>query len=87
MVLKKKRKGPGKPICNTNRSGSGGPVSPPSIGRNIKSPGSVSTPRSGQQVWANQQGNGSSSGGGSIGWANPVKRLRTDSGKRRPSIM
>lgn len=91
VVCKKKRKDREKPTVNT-RSGSAGPVSPSSMGRSIRSPGSVSTPReakSGQQVWSNQsaqQGNGSSSGG-TIGWANPVKRLRTDSGKRRPSIM
>lgn len=39
-----------------------------------------------QQAWHNpspQQANGG--GGGSVGWANPVKRMRTDAGKRRPS--
>ncbi|KAK9757914.1 hypothetical protein RND81_01G194500 [Saponaria officinalis] len=89
VICKKKRKDREKPTVNT-RSGSAGPVSPPSMSRSIKSPGSASTPRSGQQMWSNQsgqQGNGSSSGGGTFGWANPVKRLRTDAGKRRPSIM
>ncbi|KAL9228908.1 hypothetical protein vseg_004438 [Gypsophila vaccaria] len=88
VVCKRKRKEREKPTVNT-RSGSAGPVSPPSMSRSIKSPGSASTPRSGQQVWSNQsgqQGNGSSSGG-TFGWANPVKKLRTDAGKRRPSIM
>ncbi|KAL2892154.1 ATP-dependent helicase BRM [Bienertia sinuspersici] len=93
VVCKKKRKDREKP---STRSGSTGPVSPPSMGRSIRSPGSVSTPRetrtvAQQQVWSNQSGqqvNGSgSSGGPPIGWANPVKRLRTDAGKRRPSIM
>ncbi|XP_074272874.1 ATP-dependent helicase BRM [Silene latifolia] len=90
VVCKKKRKDREKPTVNTRSgSGSAGPVSPPSMGRSIRSPGSVSTPRSGQQVWSNQpaqQGNGSSSGG-TMGWANPVKRLRTDAGKRRSSFM
>ncbi|CAH9108266.1 unnamed protein product [Cuscuta epithymum] len=47
-----------------------------------------------QQGWSNHQppqltrGGGSGSGGGgnnSVAWANPVKRMRTDSGRRRPS--
>ncbi|KAH0890044.1 hypothetical protein HID58_052473 [Brassica napus] len=40
-----------------------------------------------QQRWPNQgtHPNNSGAAGDSVGWANPVKRLRTDSGKRRPS--
>lgn len=97
VVCKKKRKDREKPAAVNTRSGSTGPVSPPSMGRSIRSPGSVSTPRESrvgaqQQMWSNQSGqqvNGSGSSGGAIpmGWANPVKRLRTDAGKRRPSIM
>uniref|UniRef100_A0A803KZC0 ATP-dependent helicase BRM n=1 Tax=Chenopodium quinoa TaxID=63459 RepID=A0A803KZC0_CHEQI len=96
VVCKKKRKDREKPAAVNTRSGSTGPVSPPSMGRSsIRSPGSVSTPRDSraggqQQMWSNQsvqQVNGSGSSGGTIGWANPVKRLRTDAGKRRPSIM
>ncbi|KAK7274397.1 hypothetical protein RIF29_15482 [Crotalaria pallida] len=72
-----------------------GPVSPSGIGPAIRSPGSGSVPKEARQAqqnphaqgWAghghpSQQSNGS---GGAVGWANPVKRLRTDSGKRRPS--
>ncbi|KAI7758419.1 hypothetical protein M8C21_013107 [Ambrosia artemisiifolia] len=55
----------------------------------IRSPGQPRMSQS-QQGWSNsqspQQGSGSGSGGG-MGWANPVKRMRTDAGKRRPSHM
>ncbi|KAL0428845.1 UNVERIFIED_CONTAM: ATP-dependent helicase BRM [Sesamum radiatum] len=73
-------------------SGSAGPLSPTGLGRSIKSPGSISgakdtgsSQQSSTQGWAAlspQQGNNS---GGSVGWANPVKRMRTDAGRRRPS--
>ncbi|KAL8119055.1 hypothetical protein AgCh_016530 [Apium graveolens] len=74
--------------------GSAGPASPVSVGGNIRSPGSGSLSKdtrliqwtSQQQGKSNQhpqQTNGSSSGG--IVWANPVKKMRTDAGKRRPS--
>lgn len=99
VVCKKKRKDREKPSVIT-RSGSSGPVSPPSMSRggSIRSPVSTPTPRETrasaqqQQVWANQPGSGGSSSGGgggsgTVGWANPVKRLRTDAGKRRPSIL
>lgn len=96
VTCKKRRKDREKPGVIT-RSGSSGPVSPPSMGRGIRSPGTASTPRETrastqqQQVWANQsaqQANGSSSGGaGNVSWAYPVKRSRTDAGKRRPSIL
>ncbi|KAF5811599.1 putative DNA helicase chromatin remodeling SNF2 family [Helianthus annuus] len=55
----------------------------------IRSPGQTRMSQS-QQGWSNnqspKQGSGSGSGGG-VGWANPVKRMRTDAGKRRPSHM
>ena len=97
VTCKKRRKDREKPGVIT-RSGSSGPVSPPSMGRGIRSPGTASTPRETrastqqqQQVWANQctqQANGSSSGGAvNVSWAHPVKRSRTDAGKRRPSIL
>ncbi|KAJ8749051.1 hypothetical protein K2173_013496 [Erythroxylum novogranatense] len=88
VICKKKRKDRDKSVVKS-RNGSSCPVSPPSVGRNIISPGSSSTPKEGrltlqnihQQGWGNQpQG-----GGSGDGWAKPVKKLRTDTGKRRPS--
>lgn len=93
VICKKKRKDREKSMIKT-RIGSAGPVSPPGMGRGMKSPGPGSTAKetrltqqpTNSQGWSNQAaaqpGNGA---GGSVGWANPVKRLRTDSGKRRPS--
>ncbi|KAL5572892.1 hypothetical protein UlMin_022489 [Ulmus minor] len=89
VICKKKRKDREKSVVKV-RTGSAGPVSPPSNIRGIRSPGSGSvaketrlTQQSGHsQGLANMSANGS---GSSVGWANPVKRLRTDSGKRRPS--
>ncbi|KAF2291129.1 hypothetical protein GH714_020283 [Hevea brasiliensis] len=94
VIRKKKRKDRDKSVVKS-RTGSTGPVSPPSMGRNIMSPVPGSVPKelrmgqqnSHQQGWANQPqpSNNGGGGGGSVGWANPVKRLRTDAGKRRPS--
>ncbi|KAF9668977.1 hypothetical protein SADUNF_Sadunf14G0059600 [Salix dunnii] len=86
VICKKKRKDRDKSAVRS-RTGSSGPVSPPSMGRNITSPVLNSNPkdaRLGQQKWMNQPQptNGVT---GSVGWANPVKRLRTDAAKRRPS--
>lgn len=94
VICKKKRKDREKTVVKA-RTGSVGPVSPPSMGRSIKSPGPGSAAKemrlnqqtTHSQGWAShpaQPGNGAAAGG-SVGWANPVKRLRTDSGKRRPS--
>ncbi|KAK7349507.1 hypothetical protein VNO77_06930 [Canavalia gladiata] len=67
-----------------------GPVSPSSM----RSPGSGSVPKDGARLtqqashaqgWVGQPSQQPNGSGGSVGWANPVKRLRTDSGKRRPS--
>ncbi|GKU96761.1 hypothetical protein SLEP1_g9958 [Rubroshorea leprosula] len=93
VICKKKRKDREKSVGKA-RTGSAGPVSPPSVGRNLRSPGASSVPKEAklnqqtthQQGWPNQPANPvNGSGGGSVGWANPVKRLRTDAGKRRPS--
>lgn len=92
VICKKKRKDREKSVGKP-RTGSVGPVSPPSIGRSIRSPGSGSVPKDTRQTqqatnpqgWANQPAQPANGDGGSVGWANPVKRLRTDSGKRRPS--
>lgn len=84
VVCKKKRKDREKTVVKP-RTGSTGPLSPSTMGRGIQSPGTTSASkdtRNMQQGWANQSGHDS---GASVGWANPVKRLRTDSGKRRPS--
>lgn len=90
VICKKKRKEREKTIP---RSGTGFtvPVSSPSMGRTKQSsgPGLVTKDTRSSQGWANtppqqQQGSGGT-GIGTVGWANPVKKLRTDSGKRRPS--
>lgn len=83
VICKKKRKDREKSAAKPG-NGSAGPLSPTGIGRGIKSPGSISGGSS-QHGWgalSPQQGNNS---GGSVGWANPVKRMRTDAGRRRPS--
>lgn len=90
VICKKKRKDREKTVVKP-RTGSTGPVSPPSLVRNLKSPGSVpkdmrqSQQTANQHGWANQPGQPANGGAGNVGWANPVKRLRTDAGKRRPS--
>ena len=87
VICKKKRKDREKSGTKSG-NGSAGPLSPTGIGRVMKSPGSVSGAKdigSSQHGWgplSPQQGNSS---GGSVGWANPVKRMRTDAGRRRPS--
>ncbi|GMI66832.1 FLORAL FUSED ORGANS 3, CHROMATIN REMODELING 2, ARABIDOPSIS THALIANA BRAHMA, BRAHMA [Hibiscus trionum] len=93
VICKKKRKDREKSTVKP-RSGSVGPVSPPSIGRNIRSPGAGSVSKDArptqqatrQQGLPNQLGHPSNSSGGIVGWANPVKKLRTDFGKRRPAF-
>ncbi|KAL6496792.1 hypothetical protein OROHE_027274 [Orobanche hederae] len=96
VICKKKRKDREK-SAGKSGSGSGGPLSPTGLGRGIKSPGSISGGKdigpiqqgSAQHGWAgalsSQHGNNSGGGGGTVGWANPVKRMRTDAGRRRPS--
>ncbi|XP_022974568.1 ATP-dependent helicase BRM [Cucurbita maxima] len=91
VICKKKRKDREKSIVKP-KTGSSGPVSPPIVARGNRTsgPGSVSKdskqcqPSPHSQGWPNQP-QSSSGGGGPVSWANPVKRLRTDSGKRRPS--
>lgn len=96
VICKKKRKDREKSAPRTrNAGGSSSPVSPPAmVGRGLRSPVSGSGTRETrlaqqQQRWPNQTAthpnNSGAAGGDSVGWANPVKRLRTDSGKRRPS--
>ncbi|CAJ2671253.1 unnamed protein product [Trifolium pratense] len=80
VVCKKKRNGREKSSVKP-RIGSSGPISPPSMVMRSPTSGSgSSTSRAGNA----QRPNGS---GLSFGWAKPVKRMRTDSGKRRPSQM
>ncbi|CAI9292151.1 unnamed protein product [Lactuca saligna] len=84
VICKKKRKD--RAVKPGNRSG-GGSVSPTGIGREIRSSGQTRLSQSqsqSQQGWSNNQSPGTGSG---VGWANPVKRMRTDAGKRRPSHM
>ncbi|VVB13842.1 unnamed protein product, partial [Arabis nemorensis] len=92
VICKKKRKDREKSAPRTRTAGSSSPVSPQAmIGRGLRSPVSGSVGRetrlAQQQRWPNQatHPNNSGAAGDSVGWANPVKRLRTDSGKRRPS--
>ncbi|XVF80095.1 hypothetical protein PTKIN_Ptkin15bG0042900 [Pterospermum kingtungense] len=92
VICKKKRKDREKSTVKP-RTGSVGPVSPPGIGRSIRSPAAGSVSKDArmtqqtthQQGWPNRPAHPSNGGGGSVGWANPVKKLRTDAGKRRPS--
>lgn len=92
VICKKKRKDREKCAPKTRAAGSSSPVSPPPMmSRGLRSPVSGGAPRetrlAQQQRWPNQptHPNNSGAAGDSVGWANPVKRLRTDSGKRRPS--
>ena len=87
VICKKKRKDREKSAPRTRTAGSSSPVSPPAmVGRGLRSP-VRETRLAQQQRWPNQgtHPNNSGAAGDSVGWANPVKRLRTDSGKRRPS--
>ncbi|KAH0768139.1 hypothetical protein KY290_004063 [Solanum tuberosum] len=85
VICKKKRKDREK-LGLKPGSSSAGPVSPPGVSRSIRSPGSLPTAKEGgrlnQQTPQQLNGSGSSS---SVGWANPVKRLRSDSARRRQS--
>jgi SWI/SNF-related matrix-associated actin-dependent regulator of chromatin subfamily A protein 2/4 len=81
VVCKKRRNDREKSLAKPRP----GPVSP-----SMRSPGAGSVPkdvRLSQQTqgWVGQPS--SQQPNGSVGWANPVKRLRTDSAKRRPSHM
>ncbi|KAK3028777.1 hypothetical protein RJ639_037998 [Escallonia herrerae] len=88
VICKKKRKDREK-VAVAGRS----PVSPSSMGRGIRSPVPGSIPRETRQSHqvaqqlgvANQPAQQANGVSGAIGWANPVKRMRTDAGKRRPS--
>ncbi|KAJ1429584.1 Bromodomain-like superfamily [Sesbania bispinosa] len=90
VVCKKRRNDREKSLVKPRT----GPVSPTSMGTTMRSPGPCSVPKdarltqqSAAQGWAGQPSQQPNGSGGSVGWANPVKRLRTDSGKRRPSHM
>ncbi|CAN6845184.1 hypothetical protein Bca4012_034640 [Brassica carinata] len=85
VICKKKRKDREKSGPRTRTAGSSSPVSPQAmIGRGRRSPVSGSVTRETRLAQATHPNN-SGAAGESVGWANPVKRLRTDSGKRRPS--
>ncbi|PIN18589.1 Chromatin remodeling complex SWI/SNF [Handroanthus impetiginosus] len=88
VICKKKRKDREKSAAKPG-NGSAGPLSPTGLGRNIKSPGSGSISGAAKdggstQGWGGLSPQGNNSGG-PVGWANPVKRMRTDGGRRRPS--
>ncbi|KAF7826072.1 ATP-dependent helicase BRM-like [Senna tora] len=90
VVCKKRRNERDKSLVKT-RAGSVGPVSPPSTGLGIRSPGSSSASKDARlaqqttQGWARQPSQQPNGSGGLVSWAKPTKRTRTDSGKRRPS--
>ncbi|KAI9089885.1 hypothetical protein K1719_028855 [Acacia pycnantha] len=83
VVCKKRRNDRDKSLAKS-RAGSAGPVSPPYVVPAARSPGLGSVPRDARLAIGqpSQHPNGT---GGSDGWARPVKRLRSDSVKRRPS--
>ncbi|XP_057462987.1 LOW QUALITY PROTEIN: ATP-dependent helicase BRM-like [Actinidia eriantha] len=87
VVCKRKRNDREKSALKPG-NGSAGPGSPRSVGRSTRSPGQGPIPketRSSQRFALQQPPQQVNSGNGIVGWANPVKRLRTDAGKRRPS--
>ncbi|OWM64256.1 hypothetical protein CDL15_Pgr018828 [Punica granatum] len=96
VICKKKRKEREKTSVLKSGVGPSLPGSPASTPRGMRSPTLSSGPRDSKlahhqparvQGWANQstQPASSSGVGASVGWANPVKRLRSDNGRRRPS--
>lgn len=89
VICKKKRNEREKYMARPG-NGSPGPVSSPSFSHNIRNPGPM--PGSiGRETRSNQQSTHQppqqvvGGGAGVVSWANPVKRLRTDAGRRRPS--
>ncbi|XP_058191289.1 ATP-dependent helicase BRM-like isoform X2 [Rhododendron vialii] len=91
LVICKKKRNEREKCMSKPGNGSPGPVSPPSIGHNIQNPGpgpgltrreTRSSQRPTNQPPQQVMGGGAA---GEVSWANPVKRLRTDAGKRRPS--
>ncbi|KAK3155821.1 hypothetical protein QOZ80_2AG0099120 [Eleusine coracana subsp. coracana] len=101
VIVKKKRqdRGARSSIGSLSSSGRAGPLSPGNPGRLGPSPSPRGArtpfqrdPQPSQQLmhpagWGDHGGSSSSPGIGDIQWAKPVKRQRTDSGKRRPSHM
>ncbi|GJN18786.1 hypothetical protein PR202_gb05985 [Eleusine coracana subsp. coracana] len=101
VIVKKKRqdRGARSSIGSPSSSGRAGPLSPGNPGRLGPSPSPRGArtpfqrdPHPSQQLmhpagWGDHGGSSSSPGIGDIQWAKPVKRQRTDSGKRRPSHM
>lgn len=93
VICKKKRKDREKMVLKSGNNGSAGPVSPTTMSRGMRSPVPTSINKdvklgqqaAQQQAWHNQSPQQANGSGGSVGWANPVKRMRTDAGKRRPS--
>ncbi|KAK4794121.1 hypothetical protein SAY86_012115 [Trapa natans] len=93
VICKKKRKEREKMILKPG-AGPSLPGSPAGTPRGLRSPILPSGLRDSKlasnqparlQGWANQSAQPASSGGvsGNVGWANPVKRLRSDNGRRR----
>ncbi|KAE8721318.1 hypothetical protein F3Y22_tig00016563pilonHSYRG00170 [Hibiscus syriacus] len=91
VICKKRRKDREKSTVK-HRSESVGTVSPRNNGRDIRSPGAGSVSKDArptqqnnhQQGFLNQPGPLPNCSIGIVGWANHVKKMRTDVGKRRP---
>ena len=81
LVVCKKRRNDRDKSSGKSRGGSAGPVSPPSSGPAMRSPGPSSGSKDSRLSQQPAQGSG-----GSAGWANPVKRSRSGSGKRRRDL-
>ncbi|KAK4786967.1 hypothetical protein SAY86_010800 [Trapa natans] len=93
VICKKKRKEREKMVVKPG-AGPSLPGSPAGTPRGLRSPSLSSGLRDSKlahnqparlQGWANQSAQPGNSGGvsGNVGWANPVKRLRSDNGRRR----
>lgn len=103
FIVKKKRQDRARGgIGSPSSSGRAGPLSPANPGRPgpVPSPRGARTPfqrdphpsqqsmhSAGWGAHSDQGGSSSAPGIGDIQWAKPAKRLRTDTGKRRPSLM
>ncbi|XP_010255301.1 PREDICTED: ATP-dependent helicase BRM [Nelumbo nucifera] len=93
VICKKKRKDRDKCLSKSRTVPASDSTSPPNMGRNVRGPGPGPVPTQ-KDVRLNQSSTlqhgwphktpQANSDGGSQGWAKPVKKMRTDAGKRRP---
>ncbi|XP_010275655.1 PREDICTED: ATP-dependent helicase BRM-like isoform X2 [Nelumbo nucifera] len=98
VICKKKRKdrdksvvkprtGPASPGvgCNVRGSGPGAGAGPGSSTAPVQKDLKLSQQFAHQHGWGHQPTQQTNGDDGTVGWAKPVKRMRTDAGKRRPS--